>query len=163
MKKLFLLILSLMFTISLSSCDFIDRQAGTIGLESKSYEVTKEQYEFLIEKFNFSSLSNYLMFDNYDNYISFFCNISNENIDASDKEGSINYFKKNVKLCYARIANGEETILTHIYVYIGSEKSICSVYVQLSGFYQDKEFNETDVKYYFDVVDVSNKIYKKTI
>ena len=38
-------------------------------MESKSYEVTKEQYELLIEKFNFSSPSNYLMFDNYDNYI----------------------------------------------------------------------------------------------
>ena len=50
MKKLYFLIIFLLFTFSLSSCDFIDKQAGTIPLESKSYEVTKEKYELLAKR-----------------------------------------------------------------------------------------------------------------
>lgn len=161
MRKLLFFVVLLTYSLVLCSCSYFDRQSGQIGLESESCEVTKEQYDYLCKKYNIQSKGKFIVFDNYEDYILFYGNVSSKDIDASNQSEDKDFFKKNVRLCYAKIAEGKNTIGYRSYFYLGSEKSINYWYSYPSPFYGDNEYEETDIKYYFDIVDVSNKIYKK--
>ena len=57
------------------------------------------------------------------------------------------------------MAKGRDTILTRSYCYEGSKGSITAW--PGGPIYGANSYEETDVKYYFDIVQVPNRIYKK--
>ena len=161
MRKILFFLVLLIYSLVLCSCSYLDKQSGRISLESESCEVTKEQYDYLCKKYNIHNQSDYIVFDNYDDYILFYGNVSSKDIDTSNQSENKDFFKKNVRLCYARIAKGKNTIGYRGYFYLGSEKSISYWYSYPGHFMGDSEYEETDIKYYFDIVDVSKRIYRK--
>ena len=66
-----------------------------------------------------------------------------------------------MRLCYARIAKGKETIAYLGYFYEGGQDHISYWYSYPGPFMGDYEYEETDIKYYFDIVEVPKRIYEK--
>lgn len=159
MRKILFFMVLLIYSLALCSCSNL--QSGQVNLESESCEVTKEQYDSLCKKYNIQNKGKYIVFENYDEYITFYGNVTHKNIDATHQSENKDFFKKNVRLCYARIAKGEETICYHGYIYIGGKDHLSHVYTYPGHFMGDYEYEETDIKYYFDIVDVPKRIYDK--
>ena len=159
MRKILFFMVLLIFSLALCSCSHL--QSGHVGLESESCEVTKEQYDYLCKKYNIQNQGKYIVFETYDEYITFYGNVSHKNIDATHQSENKDFFKKNVRLCYAIIAKGEETICHRGYFYWGGEDHL-RYWNSLPGhFTGNHEYEETDIKYYFDIVDVPKRIYNK--
>ena len=159
MRTILFFMVLLIFSLVLCSCSHL--QSGHVGLESESCEVTKEQYDYLCKKYNIQNKGKYIVFENYDEYITFYGNVSHKNIDATHQSENKDFFKKNVRLCYARIAKGEDTIAYLGYFYEGGQNHISYWYSYPGPFMGDYEYEETDIKYYFDIVDVPKRIYNK--
>lgn len=158
MKKVLYCLLFLVCILSISSCDIFNTGSGEVFLDRESFEVTKEKYDDIRSKYNMVNTRK-IVIDNYDDYVSFFIKVNNKYVDASNNKVDESFFKKNVIICYSRIAKGRETILTRSYYYDGSEGLISS---RPGGpIYGAKDYDETDVKYYFAIVQVPNRIYKK--
>ena len=66
-----------------------------------------------------------------------------------------------MRLCYAIIAKGEQTICKRGYFYWGGEDHL-RYWNSLPGhFTGNHDYEETDIKYYFDIVEVPKRIYEK--
>ena len=159
MRKILFFMVLLIYSLALCSCSNL--QWGQVNMESESCEVTKEQYDYLCKKYNIQNQGKYIVFENYDEYITFYGNVSHKNIDATHQSENKDFFKKNVRLCYARIAKGEETISYHGYFYVGGQDHLIHGYTYPGHLMGDYEYEETDIKYYFDIVDVPKRIYNK--
>lgn len=160
MKKAVYYLLFLFLILTLSSCNIIDKQAGRVELESESFEVSKEQYDNIRNQYNMVNTRKVLI-DNYDDYKSLYIKVNNKYLDANNQISDKSFFKKNVKLCYARMTKGKNTVLHHYYFYLGDDKSVHSSYTSVGFTGNLPEYEETDIKYFFDIVDVPKRIYKK--
>ena len=158
MRKVLYCILLLVCILSISSCDIFNSGSGRVDLESESFEVSKEKYDDIRSQYNMTNTRK-IVIDNYDDYVSLFIKVNNKYVDSSDNKVDESFFKKNVIICYSIIAKGRDTILTRSYYYEGSEGSIKSW--PGGPIYGANSYEETDVKYYFDIVQVPNRIYKK--
>ena len=158
MRKVLYCLLLLVCIFSISSCDIFNSGSGRVDLESESFEVSKEKYDDIRNQYNMTNTRK-IVIDNYDDYVSLFIKVNNKYVDTSDNKVDESFFKKNVIICYSRMAKGRDTILTRSYCYEGSEGSI----IAWPGgpIYGANSYEETDVKYYFDIVQVPNRIYKK--
>ena len=158
MRKVLYCLLLLVCIFSISSCDIINSGSGRVYLETESFEVSKEKYDDIRSQYNMTNTRK-IVIDNYDDYVSLFIKVNNKYVDASDNKVDESFFKKNVIICYSVMAKGKYTILTRSYYFTASEGSIKS---WLGGpIYGANSYEETDVKYYFDIVQVPNRIYKK--
>lgn len=155
MRKVLYCLLLLVCIFSISSCDIINSGSGSVYLESESFEVSKEKYDDIRNQYNMTNTSK-IIIDNYDDYVSLFIKVNNKYVHASDNKVDESFFKKNVIICYSRMAKGRDT---RSYRYEGSLGSI----IAWAGgpIYGANSYEETDVKYYFDIVQVPNRIYKK--
>ena len=159
MRKILFFMVLLIYSLALCSCSNL--QSGQVNLKSESFEVTKEQYDNLCKKYNIQNQGKYIVFETYDEYIAFYGNVSHKNIDATHQSENKDFFKKNVRLCYARIAKGEETISYHGYFYVGGQDHLIHGYTYPGHFTGNHDYEETDIKYYFDIVEVPKRIYEK--
>ena len=157
MRKVLYCLLLLVCIFSISSCDIISG-SGSVYLETESFEVSKEKYDDIRNQYNMTNTRK-IVIDNYDDYVSLFIKVNNKYVDASDNKVDESFFKKNVIICYSIMEKGRDTILKRSYRYEGSFGSIMARSV--GPIYGANSYEETDVKYYFDIVQVPNRIYKK--
>jgi hypothetical protein len=155
MRKALYCLLLLVCILSISSCDVFNSGSGSVYLESESFEVSKEKYDDIRNQYNMTNTRK-IVIDNYDDYVSLFIKVNNKYVDASDNKVDESFFKKNVIICYSRMAKGRD-IRSYCY-----EGSLGSIIAWAGGpIYGANSYEETDVKYYFDIVQVPNRIYKK--
>ena len=69
MRKILFFMVLLIYSLALCSCSNL--QSGQVNLESESCEVTKEQYDNLCKKYNIQNQGKYIVFETYDEYITF--------------------------------------------------------------------------------------------
>lgn len=154
MKRIIFGFLCILFGCCLSSCDFKLQDSGETFLTVESFMITESQYDSLCNKYSIKSNKDYILFDNYDDFIKLYGQYSDENIDATYEKEQQEVFKKHKKFCYVR-EDEMKTYKKFGYSYSGKENIIH----RWDNSSQLDANNE--IAYFIDFVDVPNNIYKK--